>query len=138
MGKHEMRQKVIRRISRFEITKQDIDKLIRTGNFLYSPDRDPSCGEPYASIKKTIESFSERKRYDLMCLMYLGRNIAYTGFTDEAVEDFCFYADAWKKYAKLGKKVPYGGTDSEYLAGKRHIARWLILVKEALQPSCWN
>lgn len=140
MGKYQLRQKVIRRINRFEITSDDIECLIYLGNLRFDQDPELDLGprEPYATIEMVISDFSDRKRYDLMCLMYLGRNIAYTGFNEEAVEDFCFYTDEWKKYAKLGGKLPYGIAEPEYLAGKKHIAKWLRLVKEEVQPDCWE
>ena len=86
MKRYELRQKVIRRLKRFVLTENEIDTFIWIGDFNYSTDREPYCAEPYASIKKMIEGFTEHKRYDLMCLMYLGRNIAYYGFGEVAVD----------------------------------------------------
>lgn len=140
MDKYQMRQKVIRRINKFEITSEEINDLIYLGDLRFNPDPELKLdqGEPYATIKMIINEFSDHKRYDLMCLMYLGRNIAYIGFNEEAVEDFCYYADEWKKYAKLGGKIPFGVAAPAYLAGKKHIARWLRLVKQEVRPDSWN
>ena len=56
---------------------------------------DPECedGEPFATLLSMIELLPDRKRHDLMCLMYLGRNLAYYGLNEEVVDDFCAYAD---------------------------------------------
>ena len=133
MTKRDLRQKVIRQLKNFEITEAEIDELIKKGDFNYNPERDPYSTEPYVSIKNMIEGFSEHKRYNLMCLMYLGRNISYYGFGELAVDDFCFYADKWKKDMPDDQKLPYGSTDPAYLAGKKHISRWLKLVKSEVQ-----
>lgn len=132
MSKYALRQKIIRRIRKFELTETEIDELIRIGDCQYNPSGTLSPGEPYNTIKLMIETFSERERYDLMCLMYLGRNIAYYGFNEEAVDDFCFHADEW------GKRSWHGSTDPEYLAGKVQMAKWLRLAKENVRPDYWN
>lgn len=137
MGKYQLRQKAIRRINRFEITPEEIDDLIYLGDSRFDPELELDPGEPYATIKMIINEFSEHKRYDLMCLMYLGRNIAYTGFDEVAVDDFCYYADEWRKHERTGQSINCGCTDPEYLAGKKHIAKWLRLVKEEVRPDCW-
>ena len=129
MRKSDLRQKAIRRIRKFEITEEELDDLIHIGDYRY----DPECveGEPYATLKYMIELLPERKRHDLMCLMYLGRNLEYYGLCKETIDDFCFYADE-----KAGKNCS-GSTDPEYLAGKVPIARWLRLVKKEIQPDFW-
>lgn len=129
MRKSDLRQKAIRRIRKFEITEEELDDLIHIGDYRY----DPECveGEPYATLKYRIELLPERKRHDLMCLMYLGRNLEYYGLCKETIDDFCFYADE-----KAGKNCS-GSTDPEYLAGKVPIARWLRLVKKEIQPDFW-
>ena len=132
MATYQLRRRVISRIKKFELTEKDVDYLIHLGDFRYSPDRDPCCGEPFGSIKRTVEGYSEHKRHDLMCLMFLGRNIAYIGFNEEAVDDFCFHADEW------GKKVWHGSTDPEYIAGKVPLSKWLRLVKENVHPDFWS
>ena len=137
MGKYQLRQKAIRRINRFEITPEEIDDLIYLGDSRFDPELELDHGEPYATIKMIINEFSEHKRYDLMCLMYLGRNIAYTGFDEVAVDDFCYYFDEWRKHERTGQSINCGCTDPEYLAGKKHIAKWLRLVKEEVRPDCW-
>ena len=95
MKKCELRSKAARRIKWFELKESEIERLIEMDSFRYNLDRDPSCGEPYGSILRYISDMSEHKRHDLMCLMYLGRNIDYSGFDEETVDDFCFYADEW-------------------------------------------
>ena len=129
MRKSDLRQKAIRRIRKFEITEEELNDLIHIGDYRY----DPECveGEPYATLKYMIELLPERKRHDLMCLMYLGRNLEYYGLCKETIDDFCFYADE-----KAGKNCS-GSTDPEYLAGKVPIARWLRLVKKEIQPDFW-
>ena len=64
-----------------------------------------------------------------MCLMYLGRNLAYYGLNEEVIEDFCAYADEKTKTS--------GSTDPQYLAGKVPLAWWLRLVKKRIQPDFW-
>lgn len=62
---------------------------------------------------------------------------AYTGFDKVAVDDFCYYADEWRKHERTGQSINCGCTDPEYLAGKKHIAKWLRLVKKEVRPDCW-
>jgi RimJ/RimL family protein N-acetyltransferase len=78
-----------------------------------------------------IRLLPEQKRHDLMCLMFLGRNLEYYGLCQETVDDFCVYADE-----KVDGNCS-GSTDPEYLAGKVRIARWLRLVKKRIQPDIW-
>ena len=112
MKKCELRSKAARRIKWFELKESEIERLIEMDSFRYNLDRDPSCGEPYGSILRYISDMSEHKRHDLMCLMYLGRNIDYSGFDEETVDDFCFYADEWgsswqdtyRKVVEAGKR----------------------------------
>lgn len=78
-----------------------------------------------------ISLLPEQKRHDLMCLMYLGRNLESYGLCQETVDDFCAYADE-----KAGENCS-GSTDPEYLAGKARIARWLRLVKKEIRPDFW-
>ena len=129
MRTSDLRQKAIRRIQKFAITEEEIDDLIHVGEYAYDPDHNP--GEPYATLKCMIELLPEQKRHDLMCLMYLGRNLEYYGLCQETVDDFCVYADE-----KVGNNCS-GSTDPEYLAGKVKIARWLRLVKKRIQPDFW-
>ena len=79
MRKSDLRQKAIRRIRKFEITEEELDDLIHIGDYRY----DPECveGGPYATLKYMIGLLPERKRHDLMCLMYLGRNLEYYGLS---------------------------------------------------------
>lgn len=125
MSTWDLKQKVRWRIRKFAITDSEIDRFIELSDWRYHPDREPDCGEPYSSILRYITDLTEQKRYNLMCLMHLGRNIDYTGFDEEAVDDFCFYADEW------GKPVQHGSTDPAYLVGKVRIGKWLRLAKEA-------
>lgn len=129
MRRSDLRQKVIRRITRFEITEEEIDDLIYAGEYIYDPECEP--GEPCATLRCMIELLPERKQHDLMCLMYLGRNLDYYGLNEEVVDDFCAYADE-----KVGSKE-YRTAPAEYLAGKVKIARWLRLVKKRIQPDFW-
>ena len=129
MRTSDLRQKAIRRIQKFAITEEEIDDLIHVGEYAYDPDHNP--GEPYATLECMIRLLSEQKRHDLMCLMYLGRNLEYYGLCQETVDDFCVYADE-----KVGNNCS-GSTDPEYLAGKVKIARWLRLVKKRIQPDFW-
>lgn len=129
MRTSDLRQKVIRRIQRFAITEEEIDDLIHAGEYSYDPDHNP--GEPYATLECMIRLLPEQKRHDLMCLMYLGRNLEYNGLCQETVDDFCAYADE-----KVGGNCS-GSTDPEYLAGKARIARWLRLVKKKIRPDFW-
>ena len=124
-----LRQKVIRRIRKFELTEEELDDLIHAGDLYY----DPECedGEPYVTLKCMIRLLPEQKRHDLMCLMFLGRNLEYYGLCQETVDDFCVYADE-----KVDGNCS-GSTDPEYLAGKVRIARWLRLVKKRIQPDIW-
>ena len=84
MRKSDLRNKAIRRIKRFAITEEEIDDLIRAGEYQYDPERED--GEAYALVKSMIELLPENKRHDLMCLMYLGRNLAYYGLNEEVIE----------------------------------------------------
>lgn len=130
MRRSELRQKVIRRIRRFELIEVELDDLIHAGDMRY----DPECedGEPYATLLSMIELLPERKQHDLMCLMYLGRNLEYYGLNEEIVADFCAYAD---------EKVDGKGSGSiapEYLAGKVPLSRWLRRVKREIRPDFWS
>ena len=129
MRMSDLRQKAIRRIKRFAITEKEIDDLIHAGEYRYNPDCED--GEAYALIKSMIELLPENKRHDLMCLMYLGRNLAYYGLNEEVIDDFCAYADE-----KAGSKE-YITAPSDYLAGKVPLAWWLRLVKKRIQPDFW-
>ena len=128
MRRSELRQKVIRRIRQFELTEEELDDLIHAGD-LYN---DPECedGEPYATLLSMIELLPDRKRHDLMCLMYLGRDLVYYGLNEEVVDDFCAYADE--------KSIKSGSTDPRYLAGKIPISRWLRHVKKDIRPDFWS
>ena len=127
MRRSDLRQKAIRRIKRFELTEEEIDDLIHVGEYRYDPDCED--GEAYALIKSMIEQLPENKRHDLMCLMYLGRNLDYYGLSEEVIDDFCTYADEKTKSS--------GSTDPQYLAGKAPLAWWLRLVKKRIQPDFW-
>ena len=131
MKKCELRSKAARRIKWFELKESEIERLIEMDSFRYNLDRDPSCGEPYGSILRYISDMSEHKRHDLMCLMYLGRNIDYSGFDEETVDDFCFYADEWGRKGRISNHL-HGAMDPEYLAGKIRIGKWLKLAKDAI------
>jgi hypothetical protein len=131
MKKCELRSKAARRIKWFELKESEIERLIEMDSFRYNLDRDPSCGEPYGSILRYISDMSEHKRHDLMCLMYLGRNIDYSGFDEETVDDFCFYADEWGRNGRISNHL-HGAMDPEYLAGKIRIGKWLKLAKDAI------
>lgn len=128
MRRSELQQKVIRRIRKFELTEEELDELIHAGDLYY----DPECedGEPFATLLSMIELLPDRKRHDLMCLMYLGRNLAYYGLNEEVVDDFCAYADE--------KPIKSGSTDPRYLAGKIPLSRWLRLVKKEIRPDFWS
>lgn len=128
MRRSELQQKVIRRIRKFELTEEELDELIHAGDLYY----DPECedGEPFATLLSMIELLPDRKRHDLMCLMYLGRNLAYYGLNEEVVDDFCAYADE--------KPIKSGSTDPRYLAGKIPLSRWLRLVKKEICPEFWS
>lgn len=128
MRRSELQQKVIRRIRKFELTEEELDDLIHAGDLYY----DPECedGEPYSTLLSMIELLPGRKRHDLMCLMYLGRNLAYYGLNEEVVDDFCVYADE--------KSIKSGSTDPRYLAGKIPLSRWLRRVKKEIRPDFWS
>lgn len=130
MRRSELRQKVIRRIRRFELTELELDDLIHAGDLRY----DPECeeGELYATILSMIELLPERKRHDLICLMYLGRNLEYYGLNEEVVTDFCAYADEKADGKGSGSIAP------EYLAGKVPLSRWLRRVKREIRPDFWS
>lgn len=115
MKKSELRSKAARRIKWFELKESEIDRMIEMDSFRYNPGHDPSCGEPYGSILRYISELSEHKRHDLMCLMYLGRNIDYSGFDEETVDDFCFYDDEWGRKGRTSNHL-HGAMDPEYLA----------------------
>lgn len=129
MRRSALREKAIRRIRKLAITEEEIDDLIHAGDYIYDPDCD--SGEPYVTLECMISLLPEQKRHDLMCLMYLGRNLESYGLCQETVDDFCVYADE-----KVGGKCS-GSTDPEYLAGKARIARWLRLVKKEIRPDFW-
>lgn len=129
MRRSALREKAIRRIRKFAITEEEIDDLIHAGDYIYDSDCD--SGEPYVTLECMISLLPEQKRHDLMCLMYLGRNLESYGLCQETVDDFCVYADE-----KVGGKCS-GSTDPEYLAGKARIARWLRLVKKVIRPDFW-
>ena len=128
MRRSELRQKVIRRIRKFELTEEELDDLIHAGDLYY----DPECedGEPYATLLSMIELLPDQKRHNLMCLMYLGRNLVYYGLKEEVVDDFCAYADE--------KPIKSGSTDPRYLAGKVLLSRWLRQVKKEIRPDFWS
>ena len=128
MRKSELRQKVIRRIRRFELTEEELDDLIHAGDLCY----DPECeeGEPFATLLSMIELLPDQKRHDLMCLMNLGRNLEYYGLNEEVIADFCIYADE--------KPIKSGSTDPRYLAGKIPLSRWLRRVKKEIRPDFWS
>ena len=128
MRRSELRQKVIRRIRKFELTEEELDDLIHAGDLYY----DPECedGEPYATLLSMIELLPDQKRHDLMCLMYLGRNLVYYGLNEEVVDDFCVYADE--------KPISSGSIDPRYLAGKVPLSRWLRRVKKEIRPDFWS
>ena len=127
MRKSDLRNKAIHWIKRFALTEEEIDDLIHAGEYRYDPDCED--GEAYALIKSMIELLPENKRHDLMCLMYLGRNLDYYGLNEEVIDDFCAYAD--------DKTKTSGSTDPQYLAGKVPLAWWLRLVKKRIQPDFW-
>lgn len=129
MRKSDLRDKAIRRIKRFAIKEEELDDLIHAGDYYYEAEREE--GEPYATIKCMIEQLSEQKRHDLMCLMFLGRNLDYYGLCEEAVDDFCAYAD------EKANSNGYGRVEPDYLAGKKPIAKWLRLVKKEIRPDFW-
>ncbi len=128
MRRSELQQKVIRRIRKFDLTEEELDDLIHAGDLYY----DPECedGEPYSTLLSMIELLPGRKRHDLMCLMYLGRNLVYYGLNEEVVDDFCVYADE--------KSIKSGSTDPRYLAGKIPLSRWLRQVKKEIRPDFWS
>lgn len=84
----------------------------------------------YATLMSMIELLPDRKRHDLMCLMYLGRNLVYYGLNEDVVDDFCAYADE--------KPMRSGSAEPRYLAGKVPFSRWLRLVKKEIRPDSWN
>lgn len=129
MRTSDLRQKAIRRIQKFAITEEEIDDLIHVGEYACDPDHNP--GEPRATLECMIRLLPEQKQHDLMCLMYLGRNLDYYGLNEEVVDDFCAYADE-----KAGSKE-YRTASAEYLAEKVKIARWLRLVKKRIRPDFW-
>jgi len=128
MRRSELQQKVIQRIRKFELTEEELDDLIHAGDLYY----DPECedGEPYATLLSMIELLPDQKRHNLMCLMYLGRNLVYYGLNEEVVDDFCAYADE--------KPIKSGSTDPRYLAGKVLLSRWLRQVKKEIRPDFWS
>lgn len=128
MRRSELQQKVIRRIRKFELTEEELDDLIHAGDLYYDPECDD--GEPYAMLMSMIELLPDRKRHDLMCLMYLGRNLVYYGLNEDVVDDFCAYADE--------KPMRSGSAEPRYLAGKVPFSRWLRLVKKEIRPDSWN
>ena len=129
MRTSDLRQKAIRRIRKFTITEEEIDDLIHAGEYAYDPNHNP--GEPCATLECMIRLLPEQKRHDLMCLMYLGRNLDYYGLNEEVIDDFCAYADE-----KVGSNE-YRTASAEYLAEKMKIARWLRLVKKRIRPDFW-
>lgn len=129
MRKRDLREKAIRRIKKFEITEEEIDDLIHAGDGINDTNCEP--GEPCVTLECMIRLLPEQKRHDLMCLMYLGRNLEYYGLCQETIDDFCDYAD------EKASENCFGSTDPEYLAGKVKIARWLRLVKKEIRPDFW-
>ena len=125
MRRSNLRDKVIRRIKRFAITEEEVDDLIHAGEYRADPDCDE--GEPYATLKCMVEMLPDDKRYNLMCLMCLGRNLDYYGLNEEVVDDFCGRADG------QAEKI-----DPEYIAGKVPLAKWLRLVKKEIHPDFWS
>ena len=125
MRSSNLRDKVIRRIKRFAITEEEVDDLIHAGEYRADPDCDE--GEPYATLKCMVEMLPDDKRYNLMCLTCLGRNLDYYGLNEEVVDDFCGRADG------QAEKI-----DPEYIAGKVPLAKWLRLVKKEIHPDFWS
>ena len=80
------------------------------------------------TYQNAMEALSERKRHDLMCLLYLGRDITYYGFQAGAVSEFLDYADEWG--TKPTNRLR-GCVNPDYLMGKP-IGKWIGAVREAL------
>ena len=132
------------RVERFELTETEINTLIElqerhraefqktlpgTRTYLLSEIRPTQeSRQALETYRNAIEALSERKRHDLMCLLYLGRDITYYGFQAGAVNEFIDYADEWgtKPMNRLR-----GCVNPDYLMGKP-IGKWIGAVREAL------
>ena len=84
--------------------------------------------ETLANLMCFLNLLTEAKRHNLMCLLYLGRDIGYYGLTKSVVSSFVSYAEEW---GKVPRKSLSGCHRPEYLAGKP-ISKWLGQVKQEL------
>lgn len=133
------------RIDQFELTDAEIDTLIvlqdrhkaefqktllpGKHSYLLSEIRPTEeSRQALEAYQNAIEALSERKRHDLMCLLYLGRDITYYGFLVGAVNEFIDYADEWG--TKPTNKLR-GCVNPDYLVGKP-IGKWIGAVRETL------
>ena len=134
------------RIERFELTDAEINTLIELQerhktefrktlppgkhSYLLSEIRPTKeSRQALEAYLNAIEALSERKRHDLMCLLYLGRDITYYGFLAGAVNDFIDYADEWG--TKPTNQLR-GCVNPDYLVGKP-IGKWISAVREAMR-----
>lgn len=133
------------RVDQFELTDAEIDTLIELQerhkaefqktlppgkrSYLLSEIRPTEeSRQALEAYQNAIEALSERKRHDLMCLLYLGRDITYYGFQVGAVSEFLDYADEWG--TKPANRLR-GCANPDYLVGKP-IGKWIGAVREAL------
>ena len=132
------------RVERFELTDAEINTLIElqerhraefrktlpgTRTYLLSEIRPTQeSRQALETYQNAMEALSERKRHDLMCLLYLGRDITYYGFQVGAVNEFIDYADEWG--TKPTNRLR-GCVNPDYLTGKP-IGKWIGAVREAL------
>ena len=104
------------RVQRFALSREMFQTMMEL-------DDNYSKEELYDCRLAHIRMLYDEERYDVMCLMYLGRNIDYTGFNREAVDDFCFYTN----------HMFYQDPAPEYLAGKIKFSYWLRLAWEYIR-----
>ncbi len=133
------------RVAQFELTDAEINTLIELQERHRAEFRKtlPPCKRSFllSEIRPTEESrhaleayreamaaLPERKRHDLMCLLYLGRDITYYGFQSGAVSEFIDYADEWG--TKPTNRLR-GCVNPDYLVGKP-IGKWVGAVRESL------
>jgi len=76
-------------------------------------------------IEDIIYSLEPMHRWELMNLMYFGRNIDYYGFGEEAVADLEDHM----------RNPERGSSDPKYLMGKTPLGKWLRMALEILPSS---
>ncbi len=146
MSRENLIEKVQKQLQSFEITEEEILRIMELEQIHRAERRrtlPPSKGciiclseirdseearNAAANLLMSIEELSVHKRHDLMCLLYLGRDIGYYGFTRSVVSSFVAYAEEW---GKVPLKRMDGCFQPDYLAGKP-ISDWMSNVKREL------